>query len=558
MALNTQVVIVGAGPVGLALALGLARHGVHTVVLEQREKPSQYSRAPAILTRTLEILDGWGVFERFRAEGTYLEELRAFWVGSEEPVLSVPLGQLRSQTRTPGVLVLPQNRTEALLAAAAEESGLCEIRRGHRVVAFRETSVGVRVDVQPNEGAAYTERCAFLAGCDGAHSAVRAGLGFTFDGKTYPRCFLLADFAIRDNRDKQPWPRLRVEKGRLSMAIRIAPQLWRMIGLVGQDTPDAEALAPAALAHRAERLLGSGAWDCVWAQTFNVHCRTATAFGRGRVALAGDAAHINSPAGGQGMNSGIQDANNLAWKLARALDKEGDYKLLLRSYNSERRDVVQRDVARYTDGLTRLLMLPRALTKPTLRHLMGRGLQFLLHTPAFICWLLPRASMLRTHYRSSPLLLGAHPLVGARAPNATLHTDTGQVVRLLDTLRGRALVVLFESRAQGSPVLAVQRGIEGLSGIGLLRVASDSGPSEPSVLRDAQGDAWRQWHAGDGMLALIRPDGHVGWVSSLTAISAAEVRIHVRHALGMRPARVVHVQSPRRSRTTLETSLSAP
>src|SRR6185437_4589147 len=211
------------GPVGLALALGLARQGVRSIVLEQLEKPSEYSRAPGILTRTLEIFDAWKVFDRFMAEGTFVRDLRPFWVDTERPIFTLPLRRLHTQTRYPGVMFLPQNRTEALLAQAVVETGYCEIRRGHRVLTFQDGSIGVRVRVQPNEGQAYTLRGAFLVGCDGARSVVRQKLGFTFDGITYPRRFLLADFHLTDARDRQGWPRVAMDDGCISAAIRIAP-----------------------------------------------------------------------------------------------------------------------------------------------------------------------------------------------------------------------------------------------------------------------------------------------------------------------------------------------
>jgi 2-polyprenyl-6-methoxyphenol hydroxylase-like FAD-dependent oxidoreductase len=296
-----------------------------------------------------------------------------------------------------------------------------DIRFGHEVVAFDSDSDGVRTRVRRG-GDQYVIESEYLCGCDGAHSAVREGLGMELEGKTYRAHAKLADVRIEDERDQLPWPRVDFAQPNLSAVVRFRPGYWRII-FAGPGENDGGAPTPEFIQSKVGELIGRGPAETAWASSFHIHCRNAPHFRVGRVVLLGDAAHLNSPAGGQGMNAGIHDAHNLAWKLALALSG-GDPEVLLKSYDAERYDAVTRTVDVATDRLTRF----GVLGAPWLRSM---GL-------ALIRWLSRFASvqrrmgvglgMLGHRYDEGDLI---HRSGGRLCPDI----DLGDGLRLRDVLR---------------------------------------------------------------------------------------------------------------------------
>jgi 2-polyprenyl-6-methoxyphenol hydroxylase-like FAD-dependent oxidoreductase len=226
---ESPVLIVGGGPVGLSLALGLARHGVRSTLFERKSEIDPYSRALGILPRTLEIFRTWGIYERFVSEGVLRTKVDFWIVGQKKPMAQVDLGVFGRLSAVPGILILPQNRTEALLLEAVKAAGLTETLPGHQAVRFEQNADGVSVEVTGPDGGAQTYHGQYLIGCDGAHSAVRGSLGWELRGKTYPTRVLLADIRIRDERDQLPWPRLAPAQGHVLAAARYQPEHWRIL-----------------------------------------------------------------------------------------------------------------------------------------------------------------------------------------------------------------------------------------------------------------------------------------------------------------------------------------
>lgn len=522
---SPPVVIAGAGPVGLALACGLSEHGVASVVLERKPEPSPHSRAPGVLPRTLEVLRAWGLADRFLAEGTLVTH-PAFWApGAREPSVTIDLSPLADLTAAPGLLIIPQNRTEALLREHVRARGMADVRFGHEVSGFVEHEDGVSVSVASSSGP-YQLGGQFLVGCDGAHSTVRRALGWPLEGKTYPTRLMLADIRLPDARNDVPWPRAALVGNVIHAALRLEPDLWRVLGTIERHVSDDEATAPASVGYRVELLFGTGPFELAWAEVFRIHCRTSPHFRRGRILLAGDAAHINSPAGGQGMNSGIQDAHNLAWKLARALDG-GAREALLASYEEERRPVILGNVDRYTDLLTRSVLL----APPLLRRAALVAARSALGQPLLLRRLLRRAAMLDTRYASS-LVSGRGAHLGARAPDGELSRADGGRLRLLDLVSRRAALLLFDDgRLPGWSTAAVEPLIGDVPHVSVYRLLpSARGAAQACDLVDASGTLWPRWRPLAGSAALVRPDGHVGWMQARP--SAEELRAGVRRALG--------------------------
>ncbi|MFI5385641.1 MAG: FAD-dependent oxidoreductase [Fimbriimonadales bacterium] len=348
------IVIAGAGPVGLSLALGLARRGVKSVVLEQKLELSTHSKAVVVGVRSMEIFHEWGLADTFKEASEWVEEITLHDSTTGKEVLGFSFETLRPISATPGACVIPQSETERLLYEACVASAMVEVRFGHSVTAFDSGETGVRVRVQSGDSQ-YVLESEYLCGCDGAHSSVRGGLGLKLEGKTYNAHAILADVLIEDQRDRMPWPRSNIHVRSLSAAVRMKPGHWRLIFAQegsSDEVPPADEFVRAKL----EELIAPGPMKVLWSSKSKIHCRNSPHFRVGRVLLLGDAAHLNSPAGGQGMNAGIQDAHNLAWKLASALNGF-DAELLLKSYDDERYDAMTHSVDVATDRLTRVGIL---------------------------------------------------------------------------------------------------------------------------------------------------------------------------------------------------------
>ncbi len=518
--MDEPVVIAGAGPVGLSLALGLARHGVRSIVLESKPALSEHSKALGILARTLEILRVWRAVRPFCQEGTLLTRVPVHVVGRESPVAEIDLTGLKGHTKIPGVLILSQDRTESLLLELAKDTGMVDVRFGHNLEQFEACDSGVTVTVRPDSAGEYGIETGYLVGCDGPRSTVRTQLGGDLEGKTYPARMMLADIRLADERDSLKWPRIAPQARGVLAAIRFKPQYWRIISTLGANEIETAAISSPGVARRVERLFGEGGYESVWASTFSIHCRTSPQFRAGRVILAGDAAHINSPAGGQGMNSGIQDAHNLAWKLAYAL-KGGDADALITSYEEERREVVLKSVDRFTDLLTRFVLMGSPLIRIPFLIIARLALSIVPLRER----ILVRSQMLDTRYGKSSILSGEHSRIGARVPDVELYN--GVVRRLYDLMGTSPALLLFGDALES-------RRSEGAFGVEFVRLDKTGAWSSGGWSSWSRPDLWAWFGARDGDIALIRPDHHVGWIAHRPPPEA--LRQGISSALGMQAA----------------------
>lgn len=340
---ETPVAITGAGPTGLALGLALRVRGVPHVLLEAAPRPGrESSRATTLHAGTLELLDAVdGLGGRLASRGVPVRRSRVMRGGR------VVLDQdwRRVPSRYACMINLPQAEIEETLRSALEERG-GGVRWGQAVTAHTPATDGVRVELEGGDAL----RARFLVGCDGARSAVRRGLGLRLEGDTYPESFALADAEVKGS--FEPWSSYLGASHRGLMGLLPMPGgRWRLNATLPEATDDIDWQA---LAH--ERLPGSG-FACVrttWSACYAVHRRSVPAMRHGPVLLAGDAAHLHSPIGGQGLNRGIRDAFDLAWRLDRILSAGADPVELLRAWEQERSEDARR-VIRGTDTLTRAL-----------------------------------------------------------------------------------------------------------------------------------------------------------------------------------------------------------
>lgn len=346
---EVEVAIVGAGPVGLTMATMLSAYGVRIAVFDRAAGPARYSRAAVIHARTLETLEPLGVVNEMLRRGTVVPH---FGIRDRDRrLLAVDFDEL--PTAHPYTLMLPQDETEYLLREELYRH-YGDILWEHEVTSVRQYTSGVDLTVRSPQGNGRV-RARYVVGSDGAHSTVREAVGISFEGATYPQSFVLADVHMGwhlPNDEVQ----LFFSPDGLVVVAPLPHGRHRVVATMDEAPPepslnDVQALLDA----RGPRTPRPRVEEIFWSSRFRVHHRVAAAFREGAVFLCGDAAHVHSPAGGQGMNTGIQDAANLAWKLALVIRGQASG-LLLDSYESERRQVAQ-GVVSTTDRITRLAMM---------------------------------------------------------------------------------------------------------------------------------------------------------------------------------------------------------
>lgn len=355
--MQTDVVIVGAGPVGLTLATALAARGVGTILLDRQEQGANTSRAAVIHARTLEVLDAIGVTPALTAQGIVVPRFTVR--DRDRALLTIDFGAL--PTPYPYTLMLPQSDTERILTdRLAELGGL--VRRPAEVAGVRQDDDGVTATLTTGESI----RARFLVGADGMHSTVREQAGIGFTGDAYAHSFVLADVRM-DWQLPGDEVMLYFAPAGLVVVAPLPGGRHRIVATLDQ-APERPSLADvqALLDERGPRRAPARVREVVWSSRFRVHHRIADRYRHGRIFLAGDAAHVHSPAGGQGMNTGIQDAVALAAVLAEGTD--------LDRYEARRRPVAAEVVA-LTDRMTRVATLhsrPLIAARNTVLPLVGR------------------------------------------------------------------------------------------------------------------------------------------------------------------------------------------
>lgn len=325
------VLIVGAGPTGLVMALSLARRGVPVRIIDKKLGPTQESRAMGLHARTLEFYRQFGFGDEVVERGVIADTVH-FRAGKRD-VASVRLADMGAGLSPyPFMLAFPQDEHERFLLGKLAEIGV-HVDWGASLDGL--TDHGDRVEATIDDGTS-TERStfAYVAGCDGAHSAVRDSLGIGFPGGSSEGLFYVADATVSGVTSGGIY--LGIREAGLSLMIPVrSTGTQRLIGVVPPELKLKRDISFDDLRSHVEHLLGIDVGEINWFSTYQVHHRVAEHFGRGRVFIAGDAGHIHSPAGGQGMNTGIGDAVNLSWKIAEVLHGRADAGLL-DTYESER------------------------------------------------------------------------------------------------------------------------------------------------------------------------------------------------------------------------------
>lgn len=401
---EVDVLVAGAGPSGLSLAMELRRLGADCVLIDEKAGPTpeRESRALAIHAASLEAFHRMGVDGRMRDEGRIVHGFGVYRGASR--IVDVRLALAPDESRFPYVLILPQGRTERILLDRLEDLG-GDVEWGTRLVSFKTDLGGVTAELKHGGGRTICVRAKWLIGCDGARSVVRDGLGLEFKGGEYPERFLLADAEVSWGLSVDEVSIVLTPEGALIAIPLLEEGRWRLIDTTGRcDATDQEAVL-ARMRELAGPLSGLGGrvGEASWTSSFVIHRRVVDRYRAGRAFVVGDAAHLHSPAGGQGMNTGVQDAVNLAWKLAMVLRGESP-ESILDSYDVERRPVARR-VINSTDRIMRLI----APSNPLARAARDVALAGLGRIEALRRLISREMAELSISYRRSPIVGESRP-----------------------------------------------------------------------------------------------------------------------------------------------------
>ncbi|MEV1079568.1 FAD-dependent monooxygenase [Streptomyces sp. NPDC050211] len=479
---HTDVLIIGAGPTGLTLACDLARRGIAHRIVERDPVPNRASKAKTIQSRSLEVLDDLGAVEHVLRRGVAGLPVRFHEPSGrvvDRPAISVRAKESFS-TPYPDALWIGQFDVEHALRERHQELG-GQVLFGTEAIGLEQDDIGVTVTLRAPDGIR-TVRARYVVAADGGRSGTRGLLGLPLIGETYERQrWYLGDVTgpDLDREHMHIWPS---EHGMLGLTPLPGSELWQFQSpILPHTNPGIPSL------DFYQRLFDerAGAGTVVlktatWLSVYRVNVRMVRDYRKGRVLLAGDAAHVHSPAGGQGMNTGIQDAYNLGWKLADVI--EGAEPDLLDTYAAERIPVARRVLASSTDKMRRFT------------EQAGRGSENGLGAALSSIADGETTTGLGIHYRTGPLA-GPGPQPGDRAPNVSGLKGTRATAGLFDLLRGPHWTLLVYDRPE--PLV-----IDGTDPARLrVRLISRSD--------DTEGEFRSVYQPHRGELILIRPDGHI-------------------------------------------------
>lgn len=515
------VVVVGAGPVGLSLAIDLAQQNVPVVLLDNDCRLSVGSRAICFAKRTLEIFDRLGCGERMVAKGVSWNVGKVFF--RHEQIYQFDLLPESGHER-PAFINLQQYYCEGYLVERAMALPLIDLRWKNKVVAVEPQGDHVLLTIETPDGR-YTLQSDYVAACDGSRSSIRQMIGQDSKGRVFKDRFLIADVRMKaDSPASKVFPAERwfwfdpPFHRNQSVLLHMQPDgVWRIDFQLGWDADPEEAKKPEHVIPRVKALLGEDTpFELEWVSVYTFSCLRMESFRHGRVMFAGDSAHLVSPFGARGANSGVQDADNLAWKLALVLRGQAP-DALLDTYAREREyaaDENLRNSTRATDFITPKSEVSRLFRDAVLDlakdHAFARGLvnSGRLSVPATLV-----ASSLNTADHDA---FGGRMVPGAPAADAPVRRLAGaQPGWFLRQLAGGAFTaVVFDdgltTAARVAELLAAARGVAPLQAI---VVAAPGQPApqavDAAVLEDAEGLLQQRYDARPGTVYLLRPDQHV-------------------------------------------------
>lgn len=521
------VVIVGAGPVGLCTALDLASHGIATIIVEKGATVRNGSRAICWAKRSLEILDRLGSADGIIEKGVVWDVGKVFHGDQREPLYTFDL-LADKQQKCPAFVNLQQFHVENILIDQIRSNPLVDLRWQSKVVNVALLPDGVRVSISAPQGD-YSIDCAYLVAADGHRSTTRQVLGLDFKGRVFEDHFLIVDIRMSADfpAERRFWFDPPFNPGKTALLHKQPHGIWRLDFQIGAGTVDRQQILSEENVERlVQGIVGTEIdFECVWKSLYTFQCRRMDAFVHDRVIFAGDAAHLVSPFGARGANGGIQDADNLCWKLALLLKGHAST-TLLESYNLERTCAADENIlnsSRSTDFLSPTSVMGRAFRDATLQ--LASEMPF-------------ARALVNSGRLSVPCTLSDSPLNtpdseefrGAMTPGAPCMDAPvdagGKMTWFLRLLGGFFTLVVFSE--DGVTDFEID-GIEIPLGIRLSRVIVSTRPSSGTV-HDVTGLLTEHYDATPGTVYLIRPDQHVA--ARWRTVEGSQVFAALRRAIG--------------------------
>ena len=505
---SCDVLVVGAGPTGLTLAASLQRWGVSVRIVDRSADRVSESRALAVQPRTLEVLQTMGLADELIARGNPASQLRIHGAGRVAKAQLFDIGV--SDTRFPFLLFVSQAETEAVLAQTLTAGG-CRVERGVELFRISSPIATSCARFAIRRGSWSRVRARYLAGCDGMNSTVRTTEGIEFAGARYPQTFLLADLEV-DGLEAGTVNAFLTAAGPLLFFPLDRPAPWRVIAMRADSEGGDDQDAVLSELQYLTEIASNGRLrlhEPVWTSAFRIQHRAARQYRRGRAFLAGDAAHVHSPVGAQGMNTGMQDAVNVAWKLALVC-RDQAHPSLLASYDAERRPVGEY-VLKFTDRAFSMATSRQAVAQLVRARVAPRLLPLALHLRPGRSVAFRTVSQLGVRYRSSPAVqAGATasrrtPRPGDRLPDAPVVID-GRSSWLQTEVGAPAFHLLLcgPDRWDEASVTSLEKRYAGVLEVVRLGRAPTRG-----VLYTPDGVALRRLRVSDCATLLVRPDGYL-------------------------------------------------
>ena len=508
---KVDVLVVGAGPTGLLLASELARRGVGVRLIERRTSPAKHSRALAVLPRTMEMMDQLGLANAFINPSHQAKGI-CFYGRDRREAFRSSMGELPSEF--PFFLLLPQTETEMILRDHARKAGV-EIERGVSFLSMVQQGQRVLATLERMDGATEEIIASYVVGCDGSRSAVRQATGLEFQGGGYDQSWLLADVVLDPGLDRN-WLHGFTSIDGPIFFFPLPKNIWRIVLLRKRGASATTEVSMDEIVETLEKnhLGHLRARDPSWLAGFGIQHRRTAHMRVGRVFLCGDAAHVHSPAGGQGMNTGLGDAFNLGWKLASVIKGKAKEELL-DSFEAERMPVID-GVMRMTDQVTKLITAtggPRLWIREWILPIIAKM--------GFAAKMAMRLSQLSMGYPHSSIVLPGRVVVGAkpgeRVPLLSfLDLATKRASRTPD-LFGKGKIVFLVMPDLGIGSEGMREVMDGRSDLIDWQWMVNKGVGRPTEARsgeliwvDEEGKVRQEFGVEDHpSFALLRPDGIV-------------------------------------------------
>jgi len=517
--IKTEVVIIGAGPTGLSLATQLVRHGVDFVIVEKNEGVTPFSKAIGVQARTLEIYEQLDLARKAVAEGAIAGKARLLAGGEMRAELDLSnIGE--GLSAYPYLLLLEQSKNEQLLYEYLQQRGK-DVFWNTQFKSLSQTDAGVTAQVVSAAGSPQKIEAKYLVGCDGAKSLVRHALSLEFQGSTVERMFFVADVKVDWKFSHDALHACLSKDSLLAFFPLRGDQRYRIVGSFPEEFAKHEGEV---LYEEIEQQIKKDAqleldiYEVAWFSTYKVHTRHVNKFSEGRCFLAGDSAHIHTPAGGQGMNTGIQDGYNLAWKMALVL-RDQAHEQLLESYNEERLENAK-NLTQTTDRVFQFLASSEWFLAFLRTNVLPSFAKYLLSLDSVKNYVFPLISQIGINYRHSSVSQHAGDenfavKAGDRMPYFLLEGTS-----VYDKLREpKAHFLVFSTEQNGNQSLSAEFASRYAPFVDFHEI-----PLGPKVAEAFGTDR--------SFSVFLRPDNYIGFLS--TGVSLSSVDSYLADFLGYR------------------------